>query len=151
MLHIALHQPEIPPNTGNIMRLCANTGAALHLVHPLGFRVDEKSLRRAGLDYTDRCVLTEHASYADFLGAMAGRRMVAFTTKGQRAHSDFEYRDEDVLLFGSETRGLPGEILEALGTEHCLRIPMREGSRSMNLSNAAAVAVYEAWRQLNYS
>ena len=150
MLHIALHQPQIPPNTGNIMRLCANTGAALHLIHPLGFRVDEKSLRRAGLDYKDSCFMTEHENFEAFRDAMGGRRILALTTKGQRSHSDIAYRDEDVLLFGSETAGLPGEILRNAGEGHCLRIPMREGSRSMNLSNAAAVVIYEAWRQLDY-
>ena len=150
MLHIALHTPQIPPNTGNIMRLCANTGAALHLIHPLGFRVDEKSLRRAGLDYKDACVMTQHADYEAFLEAMGERRILALTTKATRAHSDISYRDEDVLLFGSETQGLPAEIRQSIGEEQCLRIPMREGSRSMNLSNAAAVVVYEAWRQLGY-
>lgn len=150
VLHIALHTPQIPPNTGNIMRLCANTGAALHLIHPLGFRVDEKSLRRAGLDYKDACVMTEHADYEAFLQAMGKRRILALTTRATRAHSDIHYRDEDVLLFGSETQGLPAEIRQSIGDEHCLRIPMREGSRSMNLSNAAAVVVYEAWRQLGY-
>lgn len=150
MLHIALHTPQIPPNTGNIMRLCANTGAALHLIHPLGFRVDEKSLRRAGLDYKDACVMTEHADYEAFLEAMGERRILALTTKATRAHSDISYRDEDVLLFGSETQGLPAEIRQSIGEEQCLRIPMREGSRSINLSNAAAVVVYEAWRQLGY-
>lgn len=150
MLHIALHTPQIPPNTGNIMRLCANTGAALHLIHPLGFRVDEKSLRRAGLDYKDACVMTEYQSFDDFIAAMKTRRVLALTTKAKRAHSDMRYQDEDVLLFGSETQGLPDEIREAVGERHCLRIPMQDGSRSLNLSNAAAVVVYEAWRQLGY-
>jgi tRNA (cytidine/uridine-2'-O-)-methyltransferase len=151
VLHIALHQPQIPPNTGNIMRLCANAGAALHLIHPLGFRVDEKSLRRAGLDYKDACVMSEHENFEAFAHAMGERRILAFTTKGQHTHSDIEYQDEDVLLFGSETQGLPAEILDFAGARYCLRIPMREGSRSMNISNAAAIVVYEAWRQLNYS
>ena len=123
MLHIALHQPQIPPNTGNIMRLCANTGAALHLIHPLGFHVDEKSLRRAGLDYKDSCVMNEYERFETFRLAMGERRILAFTTKGTRDYSGIEYRDEDVLLFGSETRGLPDEILGPLGDRHCLRIP----------------------------
>ena len=151
MLHIALHEPQIPPNTGNIMRLCANTGAALHLIHPLGFRVDEKSLRRAGLDYIGDCTFTEHGSFAEFREFIGQRRIVALTTRARRAYSDFEFRDEDVLLFGSETQGLPGEILAATGDSHCLRIPMRGDSRSMNLSNAVAVVAYEAWRQLGFS
>lgn len=150
MLHIALHQPQIPPNTGNIMRLCANTGATLHLIHPLGFRVDEKSLRRAGLDYKDSCVMTEHEGFEAFKGAMGDRRILAITTRGERGHSEIEYLDEDVLLFGSETRGLPDEILENTGAQYCLRIPMRPDSRSLNLSNAAAVVLYEAWRQLGF-
>ena len=132
------------------MRLCANTGTALHLVHPLGFRVDEKSLRRAGLDYRDACVMTEHENYEAFRASMGERRILALTTRGTRNHSDIRYRDEDVLLFGSETRGLPGEILDAIGAQRCLRIPMRPDSRSLNLSNAVAIVVYEAWRQLDY-
>jgi len=132
------------------MRLCANTGAALHLIHPLGFNVDEKSLRRAGLDYKDSCVMNEHANFVEFEEDMGDRRILAITTRGLRNHSDIEYRDEDVLLFGSETKGLPDAILESAGERHCLRIPMRPDSRSLNLSNAAAVVVYEAWRQLEF-
>lgn len=132
------------------MRLCTNTGAALHLIHPLGFRVDEKSLRRAGLDYKEACVMTEHESFEAFKNTMGDRRILAITTKGQRGHCEIDYLDEDVLLFGSETRGLPGEILRSAGDLHCLRIPMRPDSRSLNLSNAAAVVVYEAWRQLGF-
>ena len=133
------------------MRLCANTGAALHVIHPLGFRVDEKSLRRAGLDYRDTCVMTEHENYDAFTDAMNGRRVLAYSTKGTRVYSDISYQDEDVLLFGSETHGLPDEILRQAGNRHCLRIPMQPDSRSLNLSNSAAIVVYEAWRQLGFS
>lgn len=151
MLHIALHEPQIPPNTGNIIRLCANTGAALHLIHPLGFHVDEKSLRRAGLDYRDACMLTEHENFRAFRNHLGNRRILALTTKADRSYSDIQYQDEDVLLFGSETSGLPSEIRSDVGQGHCLRIPMVQDSRSLNLSNAAAIVVYEAWRQLDFS
>ena len=132
------------------MRLCANTGAKLHLIHPLGFRVDEKSLRRAGLDYKDACVMTEHQNFEAFRNAVGERRILAMTTKGTRSYSEISYRDDDILLLGSETQGLPDDILRLAGERHCLRIPMQAGSRSLNLSNAAAIVVYEAWRQLGF-
>ncbi|EKF75406.1 RNA methyltransferase [Alcanivorax hongdengensis A-11-3] len=150
MLHIALFEPEIPPNTGNIIRLAANTGAALHLIEPLGFSLDEKKLRRAGLDYRELAALETHTDFAAFRRAMGERRLLAMTTKGSRPHSDVQFRDEDVLLFGPETRGLPATILESLPASQRLRLPMVADSRSLNLSNAVAVTLYEAWRQLGY-
>ncbi|MDX1570111.1 MAG: tRNA (uridine(34)/cytosine(34)/5-carboxymethylaminomethyluridine(34)-2'-O)-methyltransferase TrmL [Xanthomonadales bacterium] len=148
MIEIALFQPEIPPNTGNIIRLCANTGAALHLIGPLGFSLDDRRMRRAGLDYRDMARVTRHADYAEFLAASEARRIVAMTTRGERSHADWQYQDGDVLLYGPETRGLPDVVLD--GIETWLRIPMRPGSRSLNLANAVAVTVYEAWRQMGY-
>lgn len=151
MIEVALYQPEIPPNTGNIIRLCANTGAPLHLIHPFGFRMDDKELRRAGLDYREFARVQEHASLEDFRAALPDARLLAFSTHGTTRHTDCNYRSGDVLLFGPETRGLPKEILNALPPEQRLRLPMVSGSRSLNLSNAVAVAVYEAWRQLGFS
>ncbi|MSP53315.1 MAG: tRNA (uridine(34)/cytosine(34)/5-carboxymethylaminomethyluridine(34)-2'-O)-methyltransferase TrmL [Gammaproteobacteria bacterium] len=150
MIDIALYQPEIPPNTGNIIRLCANTGSQLHLIHPLGFAPDDKQLRRAGLDYHDWTAISHHQTYEDFLQAVAGRRIFACSTKGKTYYSDVVFKSDDILLFGPETRGLPKEILESLPAEHVIRIPMRATSRSLNLSNAAAIIVYEAWRQLGF-
>ncbi|UYP73288.1 tRNA (uridine(34)/cytosine(34)/5-carboxymethylaminomethyluridine(34)-2'-O)-methyltransferase TrmL [Pantoea dispersa] len=151
MLNIVLFEPEIPPNTGNIIRLCANTGFQLHLIEPLGFAWDDKRLRRAGLDYHEYTALKKHASYAAFLAAEAPQRLFALTTKGTPAHSAVSYQPGDYLLFGPESRGLPPEILNALPAEQKIRIPMRPESRSMNLSNAVSVVVYEAWRQLDYA
>jgi tRNA (cytidine/uridine-2'-O-)-methyltransferase len=151
MLDIALYQPEIPPNTGNIIRLCANTGAHLHLIHPLGFTLDDKRMRRAGLDYHDLAAVTEHQDMGAFLQAMEQRRLLAITTRGQVNYSDFRYQVGDVLVMGAETRGLPPEFLASLPQEQCLRIPMRPDSRSLNLSNATAVVAYEAWRQFGFS
>ena len=151
MIDIALYQPEIPPNTGNIIRLCANTGSQLHLIHPLGFAPDDKQLRRAGLDYHDWTAISHHQTYEDFLQAVAGRRIFACSTKGKTYYSDVVFKSDDILLFGPETRGLPKEILESLPAEHVILIPMRATSRSLNLSNAAAIIVYEAWRQLGFS
>lgn len=151
MLHVALYQPEIPPNTGNIIRLCANTGAQLHLIHPLGFRIDDKRLRRAGLDYAEWASVKEYKDFDDFKTRLKPQRIFACTTKATQAHTDVSYQDNDVLLFGPETRGLPLELMESLGKEHWLRIPMRENSRSLNLSNAAAIILYEAWRQLGFA
>lgn len=148
MLHIALYEPEIPPNTGNIMRLCANTGAGLHLIEPLGFSLEEKQLRRAGLDYRDFAEVSVHDNYATFLANIGERRLLALTTKGSSAYTSLTFQDEDVLLFGPETRGLPAAILDSLPTSQRLRIPMLENSRSLNLSNAAAVVLYEGLRQL---
>ncbi len=151
MLNIVLFEPEIPPNTGNIIRLCANTGFQLHLIEPLGFAWDDKRLRRAGLDYHEYTALKKHASYSAFLASEAPQRLFALTTKGTPAHSALSYQAGDYLLFGPESRGLPAEILDALPAGQKIRIPMRAESRSMNLSNAVSVVVYEAWRQLDFA
>lgn len=151
MLNVALYQPEIPPNTGNVIRLCANTGARLHLIHPLGFRMEDRELKRAGLDYHEYAEVLQHASFDALLAALPGSRVFAFSTKGAKRHTDVSYRSDDILLFGPETRGLPAEMLMQVGAEQTLRIPLREGNRSLNLSNAVAVAVYEAWRQSSFS
>ena len=150
MIEIALFEPEIPQNTGAIIRLCANTGCALHLIEPLAFDLDEKKVRRAGLDYRELVNVHIHKNYQAFLTAVAGKRIFACTTKTTTFHSDANFKSDDVLLFGPETRGLPPEIRDALPLEQKLRIPMRAESRSMNLSNAVSVFVYEAWRQLDY-
>ena len=151
MFHIALFEPKIAPNTGNIIRLAANNGCSLHLIEPLGFDFEEKKLRRAGLDYHDLSNVTRHPDYQHFLKAMAGKRILACTTKGSRPHSDITYQADDVLLFGSETHGLPDEVLGSIDSTLRLRIPMIKSSRSMNLSNAVAVISFEAWRQLGYA
>jgi tRNA (cytidine/uridine-2'-O-)-methyltransferase len=151
MLHVVLHQPEIPPNTGNIIRLCANTGARLHLVQPLGFRLDDRALRRAGLDYHDLADVSVHASLDACFDSLGRPRWFAFTTKAAATHDTAGYRTGDVLVFGAETRGLPQTVVDGCAVERRLRIPMLSGARSMNLSNAVAVAVYEAWRQLGYA
>ena len=150
MLNIVLYEPEIPPNTGNIIRLCANTGFRLHIIEPMGFAWDDKRLRRAGLDYHEFTAVTRHHDYRAFLEAENPQRLFALTTKGTPAHSAVSYQDGDYLMFGPETRGLPASILDALPTEQKIRIPMVPDSRSMNLSNAVSVVVYEAWRQLGY-
>ncbi len=150
MFHIALHEPRIAPNTGNIIRLCANNGCQLHLIEPLGFDLEEKKLRRAGLDYGDLTKVTCYANYQEFLGKMDGRRILACTTKGSRSYDQVEYQEGDVLLFGSETSGLPVEVMESIPTENRLRIPMQPASRSLNLSNSVAIISYEAWRQLGF-
>ena len=147
MLNIVLFEPEIPPNTGNIIRLCANTGFQLHLIEPLGFAWDDKRLRRAGLDYHEYTALKKHASYSAFLASEAPQRLFALTTKGTPAHSAVSYQAGDYLLFGPESRGLPAEILDALPAGQKIRAE----SRSMNLSNAVSVVVYEAWRQLDFA
>lgn len=151
MLNIVLFEPEIPPNTGNIIRLCANTGFRLHLIEPLGFAWDDKRLRRAGLDYHEFTAIQKHESYEAFLRDEQPARLFALTTKGTPAHSAVSYQAGDYLLFGPESRGLPAEILDALPPAQKIRIPMRAESRSMNLSNAVSVVVYEAWRQLDYA
>ncbi|MFI4955076.1 MAG: tRNA (uridine(34)/cytosine(34)/5-carboxymethylaminomethyluridine(34)-2'-O)-methyltransferase TrmL [Gammaproteobacteria bacterium] len=151
MFHIALYQPEIPPNTGNIIRLCANTGSQLHLIHPLGFQVTDTKLKRAGLDYADWQAIHQHDNYATFLQSISGKRIFACSTKGQQCYANVAYQDEDVLLFGPETRGLPKEVLATFPPEHIIIIPMHPNNRSLNLSNAAAIIVYEAWRQLGYA
>jgi tRNA (cytidine/uridine-2'-O-)-methyltransferase len=151
MLHVVLYQPEIPPNTGNIIRLCANTGARLHLIEPLGFRLDDRELRRAGLDYREYAEVRTYPDLAAFLSACRPARVFAFSTRAQRHYSEAAYRADDALLFGPETRGLPPEILEGLPEEQRLRLPLRPGNRSLNLANAVAVAVYEAWRQNSFA
>ncbi len=151
MIHIALHQPEIPPNTGNIIRLAANTGARLHLIYPMGFTLDNKRAQRAGLDYHELTDVQHHKNYAAFLDAISNQRIIAIETTGKQTHSDFKFQDNDVLLFGSETKGLPENILHDIGIEHTIRIPMRKNNRSLNLSNSVAITTYEAWRQLAYS
>lgn len=150
MLDVVLYQPEIPPNTGNIVRLCANTGFNLHLIEPLGFDWEEKKVRRAGLDYHEFARVTRHASLQDYLDLAKPKRVFACTTKGKIFHSDVSYEAGDALLFGPETRGLPEDIIYSLPPECRVRIPMAPDSRSMNLSNAVAVFVYESWRQLGY-
>ena len=151
MLHVVLYQPEIPPNTGNIIRLCANTGAALHLIHPLGFEIGEARVKRAGLDYREMVRVHEHADLGSFLREIAPARWFAISTRGQRNYSTVQYQPGDALIFGPETRGLPQNLLDSLPPEQVLRIPMRPGNRSLNLSNAVAVLVYEAWRQWSFT
>ncbi len=150
MLDVVLFQPEIPPNTGNVIRLCANTGFALHLIEPLGFELDDAKLRRAGLDYHEWATVTTWRDFPAYLGQHPGQRVFAFSTRGATRFDRAAFRAGDALLFGPETRGLPQAVLDALPREHVLRLPMRQGSRSMNLSNTVAVAVFEAWRQLGY-
>lgn len=150
MIHVILYQPEIPPNTGNIIRLCANTGASLSLIEPLGFQLEDKSLRRAGLDYHEFATLKVYPSLAEALKNIGNTNCYAFTTKACRAHSEVSFKENDILLFGPETKGLPAEILASIKDEHQLRLPMRAHSRSLNLSNTVAVAIYEAWRQLDF-
>ena len=151
MLHVVLFEPEIPPNTGNIIRLCANTGYQLHLIEPLGFAWDDKRVKRAGLDYHEFAPVKRHANFAAFVTDVAPTRMFACTTKGHTGHSDVRYQAGDTLIFGPESRGLPPEVLQQLPQTHWLRIPMTPDSRSMNLSNAVSVFVYESWRQLGYA
>lgn len=151
MIAVALYQPEIPPNTGNLIRLCANSGATLHLIRPLGFQMDNRRLRRAGLDYDELATLVEHEDYPRFQAAIGSRRLLAFSTRGTTRYDQVAYRADDVLLFGPETRGLPQALLDPLTEAQRLYLPMRTGSRSLNLANAASVAVYEAWRQLNFN
>ncbi|MGI9257426.1 MAG: tRNA (cytidine(34)-2'-O)-methyltransferase [Gammaproteobacteria bacterium] len=150
MFDLILFEPEIPPNTGNIIRLCANVGVALHLIHPLGFEMSEKSLRRAGLDYHELATVTEHASLTDCLETLTPNRVFALSTKGSRSVFDQEFAQGDAFLLGPETRGLPENIRSSAMIDGVLRLPMRERNRSLNLSNAAAVVIYEAWRQLGF-
>ena len=150
--HIVLYQPEIPPNTGNVIRLCANTGAALHLVEPLGFTLHDAKLKRAGLDYHEWAQVQVHASLRECLQQCGQTSTVwAFSTKGQRQFFDAQFESGDVLLFGPETRGLPADVLGSLPADQVLRLPMRARSRSLNLSNTVAIATYEAWRQIGFS
>ncbi len=150
MLHVVLFQPEIPPNTGNIIRLCANTGARLHLIRPLGFDLEDRQLRRAGLDYHEWADVRTYENMESFQHAVAPTRLLAFSTRGQRRYTEMAYQEDDALLFGPETRGLPKEILESLPETQRLTLPMRPDNRSLNLSNSVAIAVYEAWRQLGF-
>jgi tRNA (cytidine/uridine-2'-O-)-methyltransferase len=150
MLRVVLFQPEIPPNTGNIIRLCANTGCSLHLIEPLGFQLDDRRLRRAGLDYREFAELRVYPDLDAFCRENGGPRLLGVTTRGATPHHCARYLAGDALLFGPETRGLPASVLAALSPAHRIRIPMRVGSRSLNLSNAAAVLVYEALRQLHF-
>ncbi|MDL0431533.1 tRNA (uridine(34)/cytosine(34)/5-carboxymethylaminomethyluridine(34)-2'-O)-methyltransferase TrmL [Marinobacter sp. TBZ242] len=150
MLNVVLFEPEIPPNTGNIIRLCANTGCRLHLIEPLGFTLEDKQMRRAGLDYSEYATVTVHADYKSFLDSEQPARLFGLTTKGSRGHHEVSYQRGDYLMFGPETRGLPADIRQALPEAHRLRVPMRPESRSLNLSNTVALVVYEAWRQLDF-
>ena len=150
MLDIVLYQPEIPPNTGNIIRLCANTGFALHLIEPLGFDWDDKKVRRAGLDYHEFAKVQRYPNLQTYIDVRAPKRIFACTTKGKAFFAQAEFKLGDCLLFGPETRGLPMDVIESLPAEQRLRIPMLPDSRSMNLSNAVSVFVYEAWRQLDF-
>jgi tRNA (cytidine/uridine-2'-O-)-methyltransferase len=150
MFHIVLHEPEIPPNTGNVIRLCANTGATLHLVKPLGFRLDARAVRRAGLDYRELADLRVHTSFEECMDSLGRPRWFAFTTRATLRLDAARFEAGDTLVFGAETRGLPRAVLDACPADHRLRIPMLPDARSLNLSNAVAVAVYEAWRQQGF-
>ena len=150
MFHVVLFEPEIPPNTGNAIRLCANTGATLHLVRPLGFLLDDKSLQRSGLDYHDLASVKIHANLGDCLLELAQARLFAVETGGRRCYSDVEYRGGDAFLFGPETRGLPDAVLTRVGRDQSVYIPMRGNNRSVNLSNSVALVAYEAWRQIGF-
>lgn len=151
MFHVVLQEPEIPPNTGNVIRLCANTGAHLHLIHPLGFELDDARLKRAGLDYHEFADIRQHADFGAFRQAMTPRRIFALSTKGCRVYSDAEFQPGDALVFGPETRGLAPDFLASLPEARRLFIPMRPENRSLNLSNAVAIVLYEAWRQQGHA
>jgi tRNA (cytidine/uridine-2'-O-)-methyltransferase len=151
MFNIILFEPEIPPNTGNVIRLCANAGAALHLVKPLGFRLDARALRRAGLDYHALAQVHVHRDLDACLAALPDARLFAIETRGTQLYSDIRYRNGDALLFGPESRGLPEAVLRVVGEGNVLRIPMLDGNRSLNLSNSVALVLYEAWRQLGFA
>lgn len=150
MFHVVLYQPEIPPNTGNIIRLCANTGSVLHLIRPLGFDLDERKLRRAGLDYREWVTVQDHESLAAFRAALKPARLWAVSTKGTQPFSAASYETGDAFLFGPETRGLPDDVLQSLDRKVVIRLPMVPDSRSLNLANTVAVVVYEAWRQQGF-
>jgi tRNA (cytidine/uridine-2'-O-)-methyltransferase len=151
MFHLILFEPEIPPNTGNIIRLCANTGATLHLVQPLGFSLDDAQLRRAGLDYRDLARVHEHQNLAACLAELGAARVFAVEARSGARHTDRQYQAGDAFLFGRETSGLPAELLATWPTERLIRLPMIPGNRSINLSNAAAIILFEAWRQLDFA
>ena len=150
MFDVILYQPEIPPNTGNIIRLCANTGARLHLVKPLGFSLEDKQLLRAGLDYHEFATIAVHKSWADCLECSKDRRLFAVSTKGTQRYDLVDYAAGDVFVFGPESRGLPSEILQSVAEQQRIRVPMVPGNRSLNLSNAVSVVLYEAWRQVGF-
>jgi tRNA (cytidine/uridine-2'-O-)-methyltransferase len=150
VFNIVLVQPEIPPNAGNVIRLAANTGAHLHLVEPLGFTLDDRQLKRAGLDYHDLASLTVHTSWEDCRHALSGRRMFALTTRGTRSYAEIEFHAGDAFVFGAETKGLPQPLLDEFQPAMRLKLPMLAGNRSLNLSNAVAVVVFEAWRQIGF-
>lgn len=151
MFHVVLYEPEIPANTGNIIRLCANTGASLHLIQPLGFDLDDKKLRRAGLDYHEWANVRVWANLRDFIGKEHPERLFGFSTKASVPFTKPRFHEHDAFLFGPETRGLPASVLSDLGSDRCLYLPMRPESRSLNLSNTAAIVIYEAWRQLSFA
>ncbi|MGJ8693214.1 MAG: tRNA (cytidine(34)-2'-O)-methyltransferase [Thalassotalea sp.] len=150
MFHIALFEPQIAPNTGNIIRLAANNGCQLHIIEPMGFNLEEKGLRRAGLDYHDLANLTIHKDYPAFATAMAGKNIYACTTRGTRFYTDIQFKADDVLLFGAETHGLTPAVHELIAPENKILIPMAANNRSLNLSNSVAIISYEAWRQVNF-
>ena len=150
MFNLILFQPEIPPNTGNIIRLCANTGTRLHLIRPLGFELEDRQLRRAGLDYREYAEILVYEDLPACLAVLDGANVYALTTRGGQRYSDCRFKAGDAFLLGPETRGLPAEVLDSLPAEACLRIPLQPDNRSLNLSNAAAIVVYEAWRQLDF-
>lgn len=150
MLHVVLFEPEIPPNTGNIIRLCANTGFQLHLIEPLGFDLDEKKVRRAGLDYHEMARMKIHKNWQAFVDDVQPKRCFAITTKGKKWHTEVEYQENDAIVMGPESRGLPDEMLDTLSQDEKILIPMVPDSRSLNLSNATSVIIYEAWRQMGF-
>ena len=151
MFHVVLLEPEIPQNTGNIIRLCANTGATLHLIRPLGFRLDDRQMKRAGLDYREWMEMQVHDSFSDFLGNYPDKTVYGYSTRGSRLYTTVPYKAGDILLFGPETRGLPDNLRTSLQPDHLLRLPMRPESRSLNLGNSVAIVLYEAWRQCRFA
>lgn len=150
MFHIVLHNPQIPPNTGNVIRLMANTGFRLHLIEPLGFDFEEKALRRAGLDYHDLAKVGRYANFEEFVKTVEPKRLFAITTKGQSRYTDIQFKPDDALVFGSETQGLPTSVMDQFPEKDRLRIPMQPNNRSLNLSNSVALVIYEAWRQFDF-
>ena len=150
MFHVVLHNPKIPPNTGNVIRLSANIGFHLHLIEPLGFDFEEKQLRRAGLDYHDLSKVSRHADYQTFIDKLKPKRVFAITTKGHRGYTEAPFEHGDVLLFGSETEGLPPQVMNSIEEQNRLKIPMQPNNRSLNLSNSVSIVTYEAWRQLGF-
>ena len=150
MFHVVLYRPEIPPNTGNLMRLCVNTGCRLHLIHPLGFELDDARLRRAGLDYKEYAEVAHHGGFDEFVDEVAPDRLFAYSQHGETRYTDVAFQSGDALLFGPESAGLPAEVMDHPAVTARLSIPIADGGRSLNLANAAAIAVYEAWRQQGF-